>query len=589
MKKLTKVLLAALLTFCTTLGLAACNFLPGFGTSSSSEAQTSSSVESSSKEESSKADESSKDEESSQAPADSSQAPADSSDEPADSSQAPADSSDEPADDSSEEDPEPVPSFYSKEYYLEQDDGTYKLEGLPDTIFEHHKDVPVLVGDEVYCDQRLFYGYIFDETNENNLIQAVVDKEEGITLRRYYKKVQPTVEPTDSAAWGTVSEESLYAYARYYINGADHSTGHGTKIAYVLDEDSTLGQNMQSLKMVELSEENPVGDRTEGSYYMLDIYNEELNQQTHQFVLLPMYDMETYQANWADNAVLKFDVYFTYDGYDPEDPNCDQQRTFYTNGSYARTENVNTWYTLEVPLANLYENWDEIFDHPADQDYNGTIMSLFSLKSYVGTEVPENVPKPTFWIGNFSIEEPSYEETEWVWNKISANKNGAAFVCNGQLQGDWGTITYLESFAGANDVYKVESTYNNNQFNGILVTSIHDKEYYQNILDNDPNATVNVDMYRTEEETVGCNVLQPNGTWAISMVEAGKWNTIKIPLQHLVNNWDKLGQGGSYDAGTLLSIGRDPVTTEENYSFYVSNIKIETTYAHPNAGEEPPV
>ena len=223
---------------------------------------------------------------------------------------------------------------------------------------------------------------------------------------------------------------------------------------------------------------------------------------------------------------MKFDVYVTYEGYNPEDPNCEDIRTIYTNGGYARTEKVNTWITLEVPLKNLYANWDTIFNHPAgnDQDYNGTEMALFSVKGFVGNTEPQEVPEPTFWIGNFSIEEPSYEnETEWVWNKISADKNGAAYVCNGAANGDWGTVEYLASHAGATDVYKISTSHNWQQINGIVVKGMHIKAYYEYILAEDPNATVNVDVYWTTAELNGAGVLQTNGkyNWGVGNYAEG--------------------------------------------------------------------
>ena len=578
--KRTKLWLLSLLTLAIALvssGCAALNNLLGMNPStesSSSQTTSDSSVDvSSTEEESSKASESE------------SEAVSESETESEAVSESETESETVSEDESESEDSseaELEPTYYVKEYYLEQDDGSYTLAGQADAVFEHEKDKLVMPGDEVYCDQRLYYGYVFDEENENNVVQAIVSADEITTLKRYYKKVETTVEPTDSAAWGTVSEESLYAYARYYVNGGDHHTGHGTKIAYVLDEDSTLGQNMQSLKMVELSEENPVGDRTEGSYYMLDIYLDVMSVQTHQFMLLPMFDKETYETNWSDDAVVKFDVYFTYEGYDPENPDCEQVRTFYTNGGYARTENVNTWYTLEVPLKNLLTNWDDIFDHPVEQDYNGTEMALFSLRGYVGTTPPAEVAKPTFWIGNFSIEEPTLEEeTEWVWNKIDADKRGAAYVCNGKISGDWGTVAYLDEYQGATGVYKITSTHNQIQHNGIYIAPSHDKAYYEAILAEDPEAKLAVDMYW--DEIIGDPTLSTNDTWDknVGAYEAGKWHTFDMSLQTLVNNWDILGDGGDAQGSIIIALGLSG--NESNYSFYLSNMRIDTVYDHPNA------
>ncbi|MBQ9728311.1 MAG: DUF4091 domain-containing protein [Clostridia bacterium] len=164
----------------------------------------------------------------------------------------------------------------------------------------------------------------------------------------------------------------------------------------------------------------------------------------------------------------------------------------------------------------------------------------------------------------------------FVWNVISAEKNGVDYMCNGAVKNSWGSIEYLETYANASDVYKVTTTNNYEYFNGISIKAMHDKSYYQEILDKDASAKLTFQVYW--EDVKGAQYLTENKSSAYQREyipeEASTWHTYEIPLSRLLDNWDYMGGTNGDSRSILVAIGEGAT---ENFSFYFANMALETT------------
>ena len=199
--------------------------------------------------------------------------------------------------------------------------------------------------------------------------------------------------------------------------------------------------------------------------------------------------------------------------------------------------------------------------------------TIASIRAFKKTdEIKETVKVESSVEGTDSTDEAA---SVFRWNEITEEKKDAYYVCNGVSSPSWGTITYLEEYAGAEDVYKVTTVGEHKQINGIVIKAAYEKTYYENILTMDKDAMLCIDVYWSVDELKGAKVLQTNDKYnhGISNYPEKTWNTLRIPLAALVINWDILG-AASATAGTLVSIG-DGATN--NYSFYVSNLRIVAT------------
>ncbi|MBQ9728030.1 MAG: hypothetical protein IJV85_00360 [Clostridia bacterium] len=491
---------------------------------------------------------------------------------------------------SSEESSEsgPVQTFYMMEYYLEQEDGTYVLQGdATEVIIDHTKKKPVMSGDEVSCYEKVFNGYAYDATNANNVQTATVEAD-GVTLKRYYKLVTATEAETENVSWNTVSEDRMQAYARYYLNTPKNGYSLFTSVPYEKSEDGIAWESKSPLSVDTLSAKNAVGGRTEGEYYRVQpqAFGTDTSSwnQLHHFSLLPLLDKEAYETKYSENASLKFDVYLTFEG--AEDG---ETREYRLHGDTGYSEiALNEWKTVEVYMSDLFANWNA-FTNPGsltDKNVTAQTAALFTLN---GTKTGIAATQPTFWIGNFRVEEYVEEpETEWTWNNITKRKPGVIYITNGSEHSDWGNVQYVESYEGRSDVYKITATNHQIQFHGIAITAKHEKSYYEMILSVDPNATLEIDVYwDLDGMCTGANLLQTNDTYnyGLDIYPDKQWNTISMSFAKLIENWDLLGCAGEEQAqaGGIICLGGGERATMHDWSFYVTNVKINTTAEYISA------
>ena len=172
--------------------------------------------------------------------------------------------------------------------------------------------------------------------------------------------------------WNTVGENVIEAgYTDTWING---------------------GGNSFSCSVTTLSSENAIGDKTSGMYYHLrakDIHA----AQNARFTLKPLFEKAAYEAYLEDNpnAKLVFEVYLS-----PEGEFTHQNRLYQINGQSGNKQfEVNKWNTLEISLATLINNWDNL-----STQSNETSNFIFGwIGSYNGETNPINC-----YIGDFHIE-----------------------------------------------------------------------------------------------------------------------------------------------------------------------------------------
>ncbi|MBQ9729112.1 MAG: hypothetical protein IJV85_05930, partial [Clostridia bacterium] len=305
------------------------------------------------------------------------------------------------------------------------------------------------------------------------------------------------------------------------------------------------------------------------------------------------------------NAKVTFNLYW-------EDLMGVDQITVNKEVSYHRDNlkdtTANVWQKFEVSLSVLLTNWDK---QGVGGDGNGASAALVGFSSSTATvtgnyviymadltlettaseeetldpeESSKVVSSPAESSEEESSEEESSEETppsiykcENAWfnsytpSAISEGK--VYYVCNGVKSTSKGKIVYLDEFEGETGVYQVKTLSDYDQINGIVIEAIYDKSYYEEIVAVFPQATVNVDVWWDSDELDGATILQTNDKYdhGFSDYEGNEWVTLKISLATLIDNWDNMGNVSS-TKGSFVSIG---LNATDNYSFYVTNVRIE--------------
>jgi putative uncharacterized protein (fragment) len=70
---------------------------------------------------------------------------------------------------------------YTVEYYLETEDGYVKDE-------TNSEKLTGAIGKKMFLERKSITGYVFDEANENNVVEGIVAKDGSLVLKAYYKK-----------------------------------------------------------------------------------------------------------------------------------------------------------------------------------------------------------------------------------------------------------------------------------------------------------------------------------------------------------------------------------------------------------------
>lgn len=190
----------------------------------------------------------------------------------------------------------------------------------------------------------------------------------------------PTEADENAPVWNIVSESVRKDYTEYYCNSV---TG--------------WMNTPERITTVDLSEKNAVGDKTSGKYYMLTPVNNA--PQTHMFALKPYYDKSVYEGYLAKNpdAVLRYEYYMTILG----DNQVSYRRAWGVGLNGPIQVQEDTWYTAEVRLDALLQEWDTITNPASDATWKAALLAI------AGTQQEGEVKEDSFhirlFVGNFAI------------------------------------------------------------------------------------------------------------------------------------------------------------------------------------------
>ncbi len=318
-------------------------------------------------------------------------------------------------------------------------------------------------------------------------------------------------------AWNSVHPDNVGVTAKYYVNKDDRTS--------------------QGLTVDVLNNGNVVGGRNSGAYYKVDPTNENWNVQYHGLTLLPTQEKSVYEA-MADNAVLRFDMYFTLVG-----DYTINQRACNANGLNHANRYMDTWYTFEIPMSTLITNWDSM-QSPTD---NGSAFIFFLNGNF--NSCPGQI---TFWVGNFHLYDydSTLDSQDASWavvhpdqienDKVQYFVNGGAKTTSGNVVAHVLSDTYQVGDRNSGVYYRVTNSTWAVQNQAITVKPSQDKSVYEAMSE---NAVLKFDVYMdvaTGEptyQTRNCQVLGKS-------VSGGKtirtWHTFEVSIVDILTNWDAL-------------------------------------------------
>lgn len=154
-----------------------------------------------------------------------------------------------------------------------------------------------------------------------------------------------------------------------------------------------------AIEVVSLSEQDPIGNKTEGEYFKVTP-DKELILQYHIFQLRPIHSKAYYELYQNEGYSLTFDVYFEFLNEEIDPTN----KLFYDNdGSFAEAQNIvlpNTWTTMSDTLDRLLVFFDQFFEPTNTSDAAYREMGIVG---YDGGSF-SNSEQVVFYIGNFAFE-----------------------------------------------------------------------------------------------------------------------------------------------------------------------------------------
>ncbi len=145
----------------------------------------------------------------------------------------------------------------------------------------------------------------------------------------------------------------------------------------------------------------PIGGKTEGAFYKVRPSNLAWCEQQNGFVLRPSQDVSVYSA-YSENAVLRFDYYFEFDTI-YEKPTT---MPFIVHGQSVNTQATEkNWYTIEIPISTLVENYDALKTTSSGVAWNKTYLININ-GNYIKNDGASISNYWTAYIGNFRIVDP---------------------------------------------------------------------------------------------------------------------------------------------------------------------------------------
>ena len=153
-----------------------------------------------------------------------------------------------------------------------------------------------------------------------------------------------------------------------------------------------------SVEKVVLNAAYTVGGVTEGEYYKISPVNKSDWGMHLGFTLMPDHD-KAYYEQYASITSLKFDVYFQLKDENGDHP--DRYRLYYYLDHSENSQHLsNEWFTIEIEMSTILEQWDKLTATQNATAYRVTDGNLFTLfGSYGSTALDYDL-----FIGNFRIE-----------------------------------------------------------------------------------------------------------------------------------------------------------------------------------------
>ena len=121
--------------------------------------------------------------------------------------------------------------------------------------------------------------------------------------------------------------------------------------------------------------------------------------QTHMFALKPYYDKSVYEAYLEQNpdAVLRYEYYMTILG----DNQIPYRRAWGAGLNGPIQVQEDTWYTAEVRLDALLQEWDTITNPASDATWKAALLAIAGTQQE--GDVKENSFHLRLFVGNFAI------------------------------------------------------------------------------------------------------------------------------------------------------------------------------------------
>jgi len=513
-----------------------------------------------------------------------------------------------------------VASSYKTEYYLEQKDGTFSL------------NETVVTSDGVTIDDvatpapaKEIAGYVFDESNANNVLGETKVLANGKTVfKRYYLLTEVgLVDKTNAQEVNSVRSLDGYTAVLNKVVGAKATPIDATFNGNVLDVTSLDGtyslvltkgdqtitrtfdvyDSTQAPEWLDtLSMENLWGFRGTAGDTSTVLYREKVQYSTSVVTLEEQFHKEQFYfvdgqksgggdsengvnrgTHWCFNVIAKHskayyerlvDYVLTFDYYLGTTSTTD----IYGPTIYGAFNNVldssrreKGWYNVSIPMSTILEKWDIISGVETVSGIGNAMFNYFFELRFFN------------YFGNFKVvyDYPSTPAQTPVWNNTTNGwdarvyQNGTTWketawsvgYMSRVLSVDLSNADAIGSRTSGN--YFMVKPINSVQWHYVTVKPVYNKEVYTEYLNENPNAVLTYDLYYTLPDTAKNDVRRISTHIASSNqnhynIRSGYWYTVTIPLKRLVDAWDDIinDTSGYGKSGYLLSI----YGTDEGYN-----------------------
>lgn len=318
----------------------------------------------------------------------------------------------------------------------------------------------------------------------------------------------------------------------------------------------------QSLTDTTVTTECPTGNS--GTFIKYEGRSNNKKEQM-KYSLKPLFSKNYYQTlvDQVKSYSVKFDVYI-----ENVDSACTREKALYlywnNDGTsfttHGGTLNLNTWYTIEIPMETIVKNMDKD-------------VQLFGVQIPWGGFATSDLIR--YWIGNIRL-----EEAPMMWSSealSSATVMSYQWSSANNLQDCTFTTEVPEGgVAGTYIKYDQAHTKEDYRFG---VTPFYAKEYYEELLASGKKYKVTFDVYLQVKTNDACTSIKTkfwytksDGTSSfatLGSIGCGAWHTAEVDLQYLVEDW-----GRFIIFGLNLSNQTNWVYGEDYLVCYIGNIQL---------------